>query len=337
MYLQSIEPRTKIDFKGRYEHILDSIDSGIDKDAIIPEYDDIDFDKETYRMDSQRTEELFDRGRGDKIDYFYRNYGDYNDLHINNDRISRFLSNDEINYSQYIDTDIDTRTQYMRRPVIYTAANALQLGHESFQTRLNEGFSREEISAIYNSALVNKGVDYKNSKCMDLKLAKDGFEFLKTGTDLKVVTNTMKNSKIARADGATRYVPELFLLLTQYPYARNCVVEKPKRTEYFRSDVAAIYPELRENCEQKSDVYRIIRSCRLYEKEQINRINIDMCKLALKIVKNEHEWSDMQNRVLFSVIKRNRYESINPKMYNIISQLVEEGYPSLAILRKIKK
>lgn len=253
------QPQT-INFGTRhYEEFLDDLKEPYE-DEIIPEYEELGLDLVQPSSDPFREDELFDRRKGDIVDYYYRCYGNEDDIPLNDDIRLRRAPKECRQANFEVEPRYALPANYYLNNLakdIYTSENAYQREKESFQTRLNQGFSKKEVSEIYHSSLVNKSEDLKT---MDYKLAKVGFELLKSGKTLKDTTKLMEDSKIKYADGSSRFKQELCDFLIQYPNSRKVAVEETKHGERLRTDIIPYYPMIKEYCNDETEATLIIKA-----------------------------------------------------------------------------
>ncbi|MCR5265592.1 MAG: hypothetical protein K6E29_03250 [Cyanobacteria bacterium RUI128] len=266
MYVSYISKvNSNITFKSRHDkYFANEVEASLHQ--IIPEYEDIDLDnirEEEPEPDMFREDELFDRRR----DYITPEYSiyDHNDVKLCDNIIFRDFMSDTINYSRYVETP-SAYDEYFTKPVVkpfvnYTVDCAYKNEHESFQERLNQGFSREEVSSVYHSALVDTA--YEGGKRMDLKLSKAGFEVLKSGKSLEDTTKLMENSKLSYADGSTRFNRDLFDFLFAHPDTRGLVVDQHGGYESLRKDIMNVYSEVSEVCKDEKDTKNVLKACQL--------------------------------------------------------------------------
>lgn len=232
-----------------------------------------------------RNYELFNPHK-DFVDYSYRHYSE-DDVELADNLKWRNVPQDYLNCSRYTESGFDdTVILKPQKPIVYSADNAYDNQHESFQTRLDEGFKRNEISTIYHSALVDKGVDYNNVKCIDFNLAKTGFNLLKSGKPINEVAHIMEGSKIQLADGSAYYKPELFNFLMEYPDCRSFVVEKKKNSEVFHRDVAESFREIKEVCRDDKELESVVKTCQI-KKGPNSVLDPTLTKLCLDMIKED--------------------------------------------------
>lgn len=253
-----------INFKSRYDKYFDS-EAEASRYQIIPEYEDIDLDHirdEEPEPDIFREDELFDRRR----DYVTPEYSiyDHNDVKLCDNILHRDFIPDSINVSRFQESSSYFPDEYPGRYVVnpvvnYTVDCAYKKEHESFQERLNQGFSREEVASVYHSALVNTG--YEGSKRMDLKLSKAGFEVLKSGKSLEETTRLMEDSKLSYADGSSRFNRDLFDFLTVHPDTRGLVVDSDGGYESLRRDIMRGYSSVSQICPKEGDTSKVFEAC----------------------------------------------------------------------------
>lgn len=285
MNISTIRPISNINFGNKHiDAYLDDLEAPYENE-VIPEYEELDYRENVRKQDPFRTDELFDRKRGDMIDYYYRVYGTEDDVDFNDDIRLGKLPNDQ----RYCTVATETRRSlpanyYLNNLAkdIYTSEYSYQRDHESFQTRLNQGFKREDISKIYHSAMINKSEEIK---VVDFSLAKRGFGLIKAGADINTVTKIMEDSKIHYADESSRFNEELFDFLTAYPDSRNMVVDDDKKCEKLRKDIMQIYPEINKICPYKRDVETIVNTCRT-GRDDYKKIDKDLLDICIKSITN---------------------------------------------------
>ena len=161
-----------ISFKSQYDKYFDSCEDA-ENYRIIPEYEEFDSHSKQDEISSDflREDELYDRRR-DYPTRIYRIY-DYDDVELAENMKYKMVPKDVLNKSSYQESrgfasrpsciDVPYRREF------YTVEDAWKEGKESFQSRLDQGFKRSDISNIYHFSLIK--VDDEGNKKMNLKLA----------------------------------------------------------------------------------------------------------------------------------------------------------------------
>lgn len=272
-------------FKGKYYEEDDYIVPEPKEREIIFDYEELAAPEEENKIDTNdffRDYELFDIKKGDHTDYNYSLYSP-DDVEFCDNIKYKSVPYDMRYPSQFIETPevISTYEKYVSKPV-YTVENGYKEHHESFQTRLNEGFTRKDISRIYNAALINKTND---TKIMDYKLAQKGFEIRKAGKEIDETTKIMNSSKIRYGDGTTSFKPELFDFLVHNPDGRDVVVKTNGNSEYVRKDIISAFSEIKQFAVNKNDAEIFIKACQTGGRNK-KKLDDELLKVCTEMVEN---------------------------------------------------
>ncbi len=285
MNITNFRPINNIHFGNRhFDEYLDDIEAPYENE-IIPEYEEYSLKEHEGATDTFRTDELFDRRRGDRVDYYYRVYGSEDDVELNDDIKYRKLPKEHRYANKSVETGYSLPANYYLNNLakdIYTAENSYKNEKESFQKRVEQGFKKEDVATVYHSAMINRGNDLKT---VNFKLAKRGFNMLKSGRSLEDVTLIMDGSKIKYADESERFDEDLFNFLYSYPHSRNTVVERKSNGERLRRDIMEIYPAVSEIFSNKADVEFIIGACQTGSAKN-KVVNDELLGLCVESVKN---------------------------------------------------
>lgn len=306
-----------IAFKGYYDQFFDKPEEDrFDSFKYIPE-DEKQISSETVPIEYfLRDYELFDKQK-DFVDRTYIQYG-IDDVEIPIRHLLNKVPKDIYDKSDYVESPyFETEHKLPKSIQIYTADNSLKKEHESFQTRLNQGFSRKEVSTVYHSALIDKSEDLKT---MDYTLAKKGFNLLSTGEPLDVVKKVMDGSKIHHANGSSTFNNNLFDFLTLYPDSRKYVVERKNNHEVFHSDVASVFPLISQYCADKRDVGLIVDVCRTGEKDKY-KVDDELVKLSVNTIKEGKSVPYTANLIKKSkLVSGNGTKEFNKDLFNFLSE-----------------